>query len=55
MTELDMGSWYEPPDEVPYCDECAGDDEYDCPVCQDECDDYDGPHDTWQEWELDNE
>ena len=41
---------------MPYCDECGGDGEYDCPVCDDfDDDDDDGPYDTWQEWELDNE
>ena len=52
MTELDMGSWYEPPDEVFTCCEGPGDEVCEC---QDEDDGYDGPYDTWQDWLLDNE
>ena len=43
-----MGSWYEPPDEVFCCEDEV------C-VCEDDDDEPDGPYDTWQEWELDNE
>ena len=52
MTELDMGSWYEPLDPAWCCADCEEDEV--C-VCEDDDDDYDGPYDTWQEWELDNE
>ena len=52
MTEPNMGSWYEPPDPV-WC--CAAAEENEVCVCEDDDDDYDGPYDTWQEWELDNE
>ena len=49
--ELDMGSWYEPPDPK-WC--CAAAEENEVCVCEDD-DEPDGPYDTWQEWELDSE